>query len=91
MSKKLTVVAAMVILVGAMGLKTAVAGSGSGSVVMANGGAPAPPDAMEEWWSACASNTLEERWSTCASDSLEKWRSACASNALEVDGLISDL
>jgi len=42
MSKKLTVVAAMVILVGAMGLKTAVASS-SGSVVMANGGAPAPP------------------------------------------------
>jgi len=44
MSKKLTVVAAMVILVGAMGLKTAVAGgSGNGSVIMANGGAPAPP------------------------------------------------
>jgi hypothetical protein len=43
MSKKLTVVAAMIILVGAMGLKTAVAGGGSGSVVMANGGAPAPP------------------------------------------------
>jgi len=41
MSKKLTVVAALVILVGAMGLKTAVASSGS--VIMANGGAPTPP------------------------------------------------
>jgi hypothetical protein len=43
MSKKLTVVAALVILIGAMGLKTAVADSGSGSVIMANGGAPTPP------------------------------------------------
>jgi hypothetical protein len=43
MSKKLAILAAMAILVGAMGLKSAVAGSGSGVVVMANGGAPAPP------------------------------------------------
>jgi len=43
MSKKLTVVAALVILVCAMGLKTAAAGSGNGSVIMANGGAPTPP------------------------------------------------
>ena len=42
MSKKLALLAAMLILVGAMGLKTAVASRG-GSVVMANGGAPAPP------------------------------------------------
>jgi len=43
MSRKLTFFAAMVILVGAMGLKTAVAGSGSGTIVAKNGGAPAPP------------------------------------------------
>jgi len=43
MSRKLTVVAAMVILVGAMCLKTAVANNGSGSVLTANGSAPAPP------------------------------------------------
>jgi hypothetical protein len=44
MSKKLVVVAlAMLVLVGAMGLKTVVAGSGNGAVLMANGGAPAPP------------------------------------------------
>jgi len=43
MSKKITVVAAMLVLVGAMGLKTVVAGSGNGAVVMANGTAPAPP------------------------------------------------
>jgi hypothetical protein len=44
MSKKITVVAALLVLVGAMGLKTAVvAGSGSDVTVMANGGAPTPP------------------------------------------------
>jgi len=43
MSKKITVVAALLVLVGAMSLKTAVAGSGSGVTVMANGGAPTPP------------------------------------------------
>ena len=43
MSKKITVVAALLVLVGAMGLKTVVAGSGSGVTVMANGGAPTPP------------------------------------------------
>jgi hypothetical protein len=43
MSKKITVVAALLVLVGAMGLKTVVADSGSGVTVMANGGAPTPP------------------------------------------------
>lgn len=44
MSRKLTVILlAMVVLVGAMSLKTAVAAHGNGSVVLANGGAPQPP------------------------------------------------
>jgi hypothetical protein len=43
MSTKLGVIAlAMLVLAGAMTLKTAAAGN-SGSVVMANGGAPTPP------------------------------------------------
>jgi len=43
MSKRLAVVAfAMLVLVGAMGLKTVAGSSGSG-VMMANGGAPVPP------------------------------------------------
>ncbi len=44
MSRKLTVVfLAMLVLVGAMSLKTVVVTHGDGSVVMANGGAPQPP------------------------------------------------
>lgn len=44
MSRRLTVVLlAMLILVGAMSLKTVVTTHGDGSVIMANGGAPAPP------------------------------------------------
>jgi hypothetical protein len=44
MSRKLTVVLlAMLILVGAMGLKTVVVTHGDGSVILANGGAPMPP------------------------------------------------
>ena len=44
MSRKLTVVfLAMLILVGAMSLKTVVVTHGDGSVIMANGGAPQPP------------------------------------------------
>ncbi len=44
MSRKLTVVLlAMLVLVGAMSLKTVVVTHGDGSVFMANGGAPAPP------------------------------------------------
>ncbi len=44
MSKQLAVIAlAMLVLVGAMGLKTAVAGKDGGAVIMANGGAPTPP------------------------------------------------
>ncbi len=44
MSKRLGVIAfAMLILVGAMGLKTAARSNGSGVVLMANGGAPPPP------------------------------------------------
>ncbi len=43
MSRKLAVVLlAMLILVGAMGLKTIVTAHGDGSVMMANGGAPVP-------------------------------------------------
>ena len=44
MSKKLAVVTlTLLILVGAMGLKTMVTAQGDGSVIMANGAAPAPP------------------------------------------------
>ena len=44
MSRKLTVVLlAMLVLVGAMGLKTVVVTHGDGSLVMANGSAPLPP------------------------------------------------
>jgi len=44
MSRKLAVVLfAMVVLVGAMGLKTVVTAHGDGSIIMAAGSAPAPP------------------------------------------------
>ena len=44
MSRRLTVVLlAMLVLAGAMSLKTVVATHGGNSVVMANGGAPEPP------------------------------------------------
>ena len=44
MSRKLTVVLlAMLVLVGAMSLKTVVVTHGDGSVIMANGSAPLPP------------------------------------------------
>ena len=44
MSRKLTVfLLAMLVLVGAMSLKTVVVAHGDGSVIMANGGAPQPP------------------------------------------------
>jgi hypothetical protein len=44
MSRKLAVVfLAMLILVGAMGLKTVVTAHGDGSLIMANGASPAPP------------------------------------------------
>jgi len=44
MSRKVTVVLlAMLILAGAMSLKTVVVTHGDGSVIMANGGAPQPP------------------------------------------------
>jgi hypothetical protein len=44
MSRKLTVVfLAMLVLVGAMSLKTVVITHGDGSVIMANGSAPQPP------------------------------------------------
>lgn len=44
MSRKLTVVLlAMLVLVGAMGLKTLVTGHGSGSATMAFSGGPLPP------------------------------------------------
>ena len=43
MSRRLTVVLlAMLVLVGAMSLKTVVVTHGDGSVIMANGGAPVP-------------------------------------------------
>lgn len=44
MSRKLAVVfLAMLILVGAMGLRTVVTAHADGSVIMANGAAPPPP------------------------------------------------
>ncbi|PYT44853.1 MAG: hypothetical protein DMG47_09670 [Acidobacteria bacterium] len=44
MSRKLAVIfLAMLVLVGAMSLKTVVVTHGDGSVIMANGGAPVPP------------------------------------------------
>lgn len=44
MSRKLTVVfLTMLVLVGAMGLKTIIAAHSDGTVIMANGGAPGPP------------------------------------------------
>jgi len=44
MSRKLAVLfLAMVVLAGAMGLKTVVAGHNDGTVMMANGGGPQPP------------------------------------------------
>jgi hypothetical protein len=44
MSRKLTVVLlAMLVLVGAMSLKTVAVTHGDSSVIMANGGAPCPP------------------------------------------------
>lgn len=44
MSRKLAVIfVAMLVLVGAMSLKTVVVAHGNGSVILANGGAPAPP------------------------------------------------
>jgi len=44
MSRKLTVVLfAMLVLVGAMSLKTVVVTHSDGSLIMANGGAPQPP------------------------------------------------
>jgi hypothetical protein len=43
MSRKLTVILlAMLVLVGAMSLKTVVTTHGDGQLIMANGGAPAP-------------------------------------------------
>jgi hypothetical protein len=43
MSRKLAVLfLAMLVLAGAMGLKTVVAGHNDGTVMMANGGGPAP-------------------------------------------------
>jgi hypothetical protein len=44
MSRKLAVVfLAMLVLVGAMSLKTVVTAHGDGSLIMANGASPAPP------------------------------------------------
>ncbi len=44
MSRKLTVVLlVLMILVGAMGLKTVVTAQDNGAVIMANGSAPVPP------------------------------------------------
>ena len=47
MSRKLTaLLLAMLILVGAMGLKTVVTAHSNGTVIMAVGGAPYPPQAV---------------------------------------------
>ena len=48
MSRKLTsVLLAMLILAGAMSLKTVVAAQNNGAVMMANGGAPVPPPSAQ--------------------------------------------
>ena len=53
MSKRLAViVASMFILVGAMGLKSAVTSKDSGAVLMANGSAPTPPSPWKKNGSA---------------------------------------
>jgi len=71
MSRKLVVVfLTMLVLVGAMGLKTAVVAHSDGSLIMAQGGAPQPPipwkqverpshDTLEAGWSAPTADTLE--------------------------------
>jgi hypothetical protein len=47
MSRKLTaLLLAMLILVGAMALKTVVTAHSNGTVIMATGGAPWPPEAV---------------------------------------------
>jgi hypothetical protein len=47
MSRKLTsLLLAMLVLAGAMGLRTVVASHSDGAVMMANGGAPVPPPPM---------------------------------------------
>jgi hypothetical protein len=42
--KSVWVLLAMIVLVGAMGLKTVVASHDNGAIVMANGSAPVPPN-----------------------------------------------
>ncbi len=47
MSRKLAaLLLAMLVLAGAMGLKTAVMAHSNGAIMMANGGAPVPPPPM---------------------------------------------
>jgi hypothetical protein len=47
MSRRLTaLLAAMLVLAGAMGLKTAVAAQSNSAVLIANGGDPLPPDSI---------------------------------------------
>jgi hypothetical protein len=41
--KTVSVLLAMIVLAGAMGLKTAVASHSNGAILMANGSAPVPP------------------------------------------------
>ena len=60
MSKQLAVVAlAMLVLVGAMGLKSAVTSHDSGAVIMANGSAPTPPSP----WKNGSAPTPPSPWS----------------------------
>ena len=51
MSRKLAVLAAMLVLVGAMGLKTLVAAHSQGTLTASIGGAPVPrpPEPIQPW------------------------------------------
>ncbi len=66
MSRKLTVVLlAMLILVGAMSLKTVAVTHGDGSVIMANGTGPTPPSP----WKNGTGPTPPSPWSSAAGQS----------------------
>jgi len=72
MSRKLTVVLlAMLILVGAMSLKTVVTAQDNGAVIMANGGAPVPPTPWKNGGAPVSPDTVEEWRSTRTTDALE--------------------
>jgi len=72
MSRKLTVVLlAMLVLVGAMSLKTVVVAHGDGSVIMANGSAPLPAKRLGRTAAHRYGNALEKRQRTATANALE--------------------